>query len=94
MTRFPWRTRSGLLVIINAVAGVFLSLGFVASDVEPWTAGAVAFVALLADLGVVVNGESKTTPVADPVGMDGQGLVPWSASDTVVADDAGDDHLG
>lgn len=77
MNRHPWRTRVGLLAFVNAVAAVFCTLGFSGGQVSPWTAAAVAFVALLADLGIVTNGEQTTTPVDDPLGADLLPLLPF-----------------
>lgn len=90
MNRHPWRTRAGLLALIDAVAGVFVALGFGTDTVDPWTAGAVAFVAFVATLGLVTNGENTTTPVDDPLGRDGLPLVGWSDAEAA----RGDDHAG
>lgn len=81
MLRFPWRVRSALLALVNSVAAVFVTLGFATDEVTPWAAGAVAFVAVLADLGIVANGEVTTTPVDDPLGGDGLPLLPFRQVD-------------
>lgn len=90
MSRHPWRTRARLLALIDAVAGVATALGAVAvvagvaGDVDAWTsvvaagvAAAVDFVAFLANVGIVQDGESQTTPVADPLGPDLLPLLPF-----------------
>lgn len=77
MSRHPWRTRAGLLALVNALAGVGLALGFAAEVGDPFTSVAVAVAAALADLGILRDGESETTPVGDPLGPDGLPLVSW-----------------
>lgn len=79
MSRHPWRTRAGLLAIVNALAGVGLALGFTADSIDPVMAAAIAVVAILADLGILRDGESETTPVSDPVDRTGVPLVPYTA---------------
>lgn len=77
MNRHPWATRVFLVGLIEAIAGVFIYAGFGADDVSGWTSVAVAFVAALATLGVLRDGEATTTPVDDPLGQDGLPLLPF-----------------
>lgn len=84
MNRHPWRTRAGLLALVNALAGVGLALGFAAEVVDPFTSVAVAVAAALADLGILRDGESETTPVGDPLGPDGLPLVSWGQVEQMV----------
>lgn len=84
MSRYPWRSRMWLAGLFNAlvgaVAGVFIYLG-ATDELHVVEASLVPAVAILLDLavtlGVLRDGENETTPVADPLGMDGLPLMPY-----------------
>lgn len=99
--RFPWRARAKLIALVNAVAGVAVAIGGVGvvlgvnGTVDGWTsavgvvvAAAIVFVDLLANLGIVRDGEAQTTPVDDPLGRDGLPLVPWRDMEAATRGDA------
>lgn len=75
LSRFPWRTRGGLIVLVNAVAAFLLSLGGDAAVLDGWVSTATMVVTLLVSLGLVRSGEARTTPVRDPRTDDGTPLV-------------------
>lgn len=73
-TRNPWRTRVGLLGVINAGRGLAVALGFSESLVTGVVTVAVALVSFLVDVRLVKDGEAETTPLADPRDSKGQEL--------------------
>lgn len=92
LSRFPWRTRAGLLAVIDAVAGLLVALG-VQGDIDGWVSVATAVVAVLVNVGVVKAGEKLTTPTTDPRADDGTPLVPESEAGRVTFDITSDPDL-
>lgn len=102
--RHPWRSRSRLLAFVDVAAGIATTLGGAAvaagvtGDIGAWetavaagAALAVDFVAVLANIGIVRDGEGVTTPVEDPLGADLLPLMPLrqldDLTDAVVRED-------
>lgn len=83
MNRNPWRSRTWLTGLFDAVAGgvlgviVYLGLtdgvGVVESIIGLFNVG----LAVAVHLGVIESGEAQTTPVDDPLGRDGLPLLPF-----------------
>lgn len=71
--RYPWRTRAGLLMLVQAAAAFLIHLGVDPASFEGFALGVLDAAVLV---GIVKNGEGKTTPVADPRADDGVPLIP------------------
>lgn len=83
--RNPWRIRLLLASAVAALAGVGVTLSVTAGQVDAFVAAAVAVGALLAELGILRDGEAETTPVADPRGPDGLPMVTWGQAQQMAA---------
>lgn len=76
LAKYPWRTRSGLLALIDSLVGVLLVLGFGTDDVNSWVSLAGLVIGVLVNLGIVKEGEQQTTPLSNPRDNTGRRLVP------------------
>lgn len=74
LTRHPWASRSVLMSAVASTAGALVALGIAQDVVETWQSAAGTVIAIAAVLGIVRNGETKTTPVADPRDEEGRPL--------------------
>jgi microcompartment protein CcmL/EutN len=96
--RHPWRTRAKLLAFVDAAAGVATALGVLAvilgitGDLDAWnaavaagTAAAVDFVAILANVKIVTDGEDETTPIHDALGPHGDFMVEFPQYEKLAA---------
>lgn len=89
MNRHPWRTRvwlAGLFdVVAGGVVGVLVYLGVTEgiSLVEAGVGVVQSALAIAVTLGVISDGETKTTPVDDPLGLDGLPLVSWRDAESM-----------
>jgi hypothetical protein len=77
MSHFPWRIRMILSAVVSALAGAYATDAHVGTGADEASAGAVILAAILTILGCIVNGESKTTPMSEPVGNDGLPMLSW-----------------
>lgn len=92
MKRHPWRSRvwlAGLFdVVAGGVIGVLIYLG--ATDgvgvVESVLGVFNLALAVAVTLGVISDGEARTTPVDDPIGLDGLPLVSWRKTEAELAE--------
>jgi hypothetical protein len=97
MSRTPWRSRvwlAGLFdVVAGGVVGITVYLGFT-EGVGIVEAGLALFnsaLAIAVTLGVISDGEAKTTPTDDPLGPDLLPLLPFRQLEALnEALDAGD----
>lgn len=76
MMKYPWRTRAGLLALVDALAGVVLVLGFATNDINEVVSSIGAIIAVLVSFGIVKEGEQHTTPLAEPRDSEGRRLMP------------------
>lgn len=74
--RHPWRSRAGLLALLNTARGLALTVGIPHSTVTAVVAVAASVVSLVFDAMIVVDGEGQTTPVDDPRDSLGRALTP------------------
>lgn len=87
MSRRPWRSRVWLAGLFDAVAGgvigVLVYAGF--DDGIGVTESIVGIfnlaLAIAVNFGVIADGETKTTPVEDPLGVDLLPLLPFRKLD-------------
>ena len=77
MDRYPLRSRTVAIALVELVVAVLLHLGLDASEVDAWVAIVTQGINVAVMLGLlVVVTEPKVTPVADPYDDDGNRLVP------------------
>lgn len=99
MNRHPWRSRVWLAGLFDVVAGglvgVALYLGFTDGPevAESLAAGFTSLLALAVNLGVIQDGETKTTPVGDELGPDGLPLVGFRKIEDLTEAAAGGDLI-
>lgn len=89
MTRHPWRIRTLLTTVVAGLAGAGVTLSLTTGQVDTLAAAAAVVLAVLAELGIIRDGEAETTPVADPVGPDGLPMVTWVQAEQMAAGIAG-----
>lgn len=92
MKRHPWRSRvwlAGLFdVVAGGVVGVLAYVGFTdgVGVVESVLGVFNLALAVAVTLGVISDGEARTTPVDDPLGLDGLPLVSWRETEAKAAE--------